>query len=169
MAKYLVFLDMDGVFATNRVHMVQNSAYLMWHKLDPIAIDLINLLHDKFDVEFVLSSTWRLPLDVKDMNQLHWVCAAFGSSGFRGMFAHEYRTGTNSHPFKSRAFEIKEYLDRYSERNPEFEDFLIFDDDNFGFAEVLGKKRLIQTDPSDGILSKHIQKTFSITGEWKKK
>lgn len=169
MSNYIVFLDMDGVFATSRVHMVANTAYLMWHKLDPVAVDLMNCLHDKFDVEFVLSSTWRLSLDAAHVNQLHWVFAAFGAAGFRGMFAREYRTGQSNHAFKSRALEIKEYLETYAEIHPEFEDFLIFDDDDFSFDEVLGKKRFVKTDPADGILSKHIQKTFSITGQWKQK
>ena len=52
--KYLVFLDIDGVFTSSRVHYAHNAVYKMWHRFDPVAVDFMNKIHDKYPVEFVL-------------------------------------------------------------------------------------------------------------------
>ena len=39
--KYLVFLDIDGVFTSSRVHFAHAAAYEMWHRFDPVAVDFI--------------------------------------------------------------------------------------------------------------------------------
>ena len=55
--KYLVFLDIDGVFTSSRVHYAHNAVFNIWHRFDPVAVDFMNKIHDKYPVEFVLIST----------------------------------------------------------------------------------------------------------------
>ena len=49
-AKYLVFLDIDGVFTSSRVHAAHNASYDSWHLFDPVAIDFMNRIHDTHPV-----------------------------------------------------------------------------------------------------------------------
>ena len=58
--KYLVFLDIDGVFTSSRVHYAHNASYDMWHRFDPVAIDFMNKIHDRYPVECDF-----MPLDVE--------------------------------------------------------------------------------------------------------
>ena len=64
-----------------------------------------------------------------------------------------------------RAVEVADYL---AEFGP-YEDFLLFDDSNYDFNRVLGKKRWIRCDSEDGLLSKHMKHAMAIMGQWEKK
>lgn len=169
--KYLVFLDVDGVFTSNRVHYAHNAAFDMWHRFDPVAIDFMNKIHDTYLVEFVLISTWKNYLQT-DNNQIsQWVFSAFGNSGFRGKIAELWKTDpdnlwVNKGYGYNRAHEIRDYLADYA---TDVEDYIIFDDNNYSFETVLGKKRLIRTDPENGLLHKHMLKAQSIMGQWRKR
>lgn len=171
MSKYLVFLDIDGVFTSSRVHYAHNAVYNMWHRFDPVAIDFMNRIHDTYRVEFVLISTWKNYLRNDDNTISHWVRAAFANSGFRGVIADLWKTDPDNlwvnkpRPY-NRSHEIRDYLAEYGQ---DIEDYIIFDDNDYNFASVLGKKRLIRTDPDNGLLYKHMQKAQSIMGQWSKK
>lgn len=160
MAKYLVFLDIDGVFTSNRVHIAHNGEYEMWSKFDPIAIDFMNYIHDTYPVEFVLMSSWRNLLG--DISS-HVMFACFASAGFRGMFANQWKTSNNA---RWRGEQVKEYLDQYGQ---DIEDYILFDDDDEYFEKYLQTKRLIRTDANDGLLFKHMLKAKSLMGNWEKK
>lgn len=169
--KYLVFLDIDGVFTSSRVHYAHNATYDMWHRFDPVAVDFMNKIHDRYDVEFVLMSTWKNYLKHDDHNIEHWIRSAFANSGFRGNFANPWKTDPNeswvnkpSH--YDRAQEVKEYLEEYGS---DVKDFIMFDDNDYGFETILGIKRLIRTDPENGLLFKHMKKAQSIMGQWHEK
>ena len=171
MRKYLVFLDIDGVFTSNRVHYSGMYEYHMWHQFDPIATQFFNKIHDTYPVEFVLISTWKNYLRNDDNQVSHWVWAAFGNSGFRGTFPKLWKTDPdNLWPNKptpyNRSHEIRDYLVEYA---TDVEDYIIFDDNDYGFERVLGKKRLIRTDPDNGLLHKHMLNAMSIMGTWTKK
>jgi len=166
--KYLVFLDIDGVFTSSRVHYAHNASYEMWHRFDPVAVDFMNKIHDRYPVEFVLISTWKNYLRVDDYNISHWVRSAFANSGFRGIISDMWKTDSdNLWPNKPtpyyRSHEIRDYLAEYGE---DILDYIIFDDNDYGFEKVLGKKRLVRTDPENGLLYKHMLKAQSIMGQW---
>jgi hypothetical protein len=169
MTNYLVFLDIDGVFASSRVNYAHNASYDKWHRFDPVAVDFMNRIHDTYPVEFVLMSTWKDYLKADDENILHWVYAAFGNSGFRGRLANPWKTDPNDDKLYNRwdrAHEVLYYLDKYGLG---VDDYILFDDNAYRFNDVLPKRRLIRTDPDNGLLYKHMKNAQSIMGTWKKK
>jgi len=164
--KYLVFLDVDGVFTSSRVHYAHNASYEMWHRFDPVAVDFMNKIHDRYPVEFVLMSTWKNYIDVKSHTIEHWVRAAFGNSGFRGQFATPWKTDPDNLALQKkwdRGDEVREYLDTYA---TDVKDFILFDDNVYNFDKALGVKRLVRTDPENGLLYKHMLHAQSIMGQW---
>jgi hypothetical protein len=169
--KYLIFLDIDGVFTSARVHLAQNANFDIWHKFDPIAIEFMNKIHDTYDVEFVLISTWKNQLRNDDEAISHWIKAAFGNSGFRGKFHRMWKTDPDNlwinkpRPYE-RSHEIRDFMEEY-ETN--VEDYIIFDDNDYDFKSVLGKSRLVRTDTDNGLLYKHMLNALSMMGTWRKK
>jgi hypothetical protein len=171
LSRYLVFLDIDGVFTSPRVNYAHNAVYNMWHRFDPVVIDFMNKLHDSHPLEFVVMSTWKDGLNPNNDMIEHWVRAAFGNSGFRGEFAKPWKTDPDSLiktrlNNNDRAFEVLDYLENFGSS---VVDYLLFDDNKYMFNEVLPKKRLILTDPENGLLHKHMLHATSITGTWEKK
>jgi len=167
--KYLVFLDIDGVFTSSRVHLAHNADFNMWHRFDPVAVDFMNKIHDTYPVEFVLMSTWKNHLKNDDINIQHWVRSAFGNSGFRGTIATPWKTDPDNFAIMkkwNRGDEVKNYLENFG---TDVEDFILFDDNAYNFEKALGKKRLIRTDPDNGLLYKHMLNAQSMLGQWKKK
>jgi hypothetical protein len=61
---------------------------------------------------------------------------------------------------------VKKYL---AAERLTYDDFVVIDDNNYGFNDVLGVKRFINTDPKDGMLTKHMMNMLSLTGNWEKK
>ena len=169
--KYLVFLDIDGVFTSSRVHYAHNAAHDIWHRFDPVAVDFMNKIHDRYAAEFVLISTWKNYISTDNSNISHWIRSAFANSGFRGVFPKMWKTDPDNLVLGKpapyfRSHEIRDYLVDHA---PDVLDYIIFDDNDYGFEKVLGKKRLIRTDPVNGLLYKHMQKAQSIMGQWDKK
>jgi hypothetical protein len=166
--KYLVFLDIDGVFTSSRVHFAHAAAYEMWHRFDPVAVDFMNKIHDRYPVEFVIMSTWKDNLRSDDNNVKHWVHAAFGNSGFRGQLATPWKTDPDNVIWQrkganDRAYEVKEYLELYA---TDIKDYILFDDNRYQFKEVLGVNRLVHTDHENGLLYKHMLNAHSLMGQW---
>ena len=168
--KYLVFLDIDGVFTSSRVHYAHAASYEMWHRFDPVAVDFMNKIYDRYAVEFVLMSTWKNYIDATSNQVEHWVRAAFGNSGFRGQLATPWKTDPKetwiTHPGLQRGDEVRNYLQEYA---TDVKDFILFDDNAYNFDTALGKKRLVRTDPENGLLYKHMTKAQSIMGQWHEK
>lgn len=168
-AKYLVFLDIDGVFTSARVHLAHNASYDSWHRFDPVAVDFLNRIHDTHPVEFVIMSTWKQGMANDSMMNYHWVCSAFANSGFRGVLARPWKTDPDNVGVVKRwdrAHEVHDYLDNFGEG---VQDFILFDDNRYRFDQILGKRRLVQTDPDNGLLYKHMKNALSIMGTWEKK
>jgi hypothetical protein len=170
---YLVFLDIDGVFTSHRVHTAHNASECsMWQKFDPVAVDFTNMIHDTYPVKFVVMSTWKNGLDENDPTVSHWARSAFANAGFRGVLADPWKTDPGNDPkyqtpaLHDRAHQVKDYLKEYA---PDVDDFILFDDTRYQFEQVLGKKRLVWTDSQDGLLFKHMLNAKSIMGNWKKK
>lgn len=167
--KYLVFLDIDGVFTSARVNSAHNASYDMWHRFDPVAVDFMNRIHDTYAVEFVVMSTWKNYIDATSNQVEHWVRAAFGNSGFRGQFAKPWKTDPKESwinlPGMDRGDEVRMYLQDYA---ADVEDFILFDDNAYNFESALGKRRLVRTDPDNGLLHKHMLNALSLMGTWQK-
>ncbi len=167
--KYLIFLDIDGVFTSNRVHYAHNAEYKLWARFDPVAVDFMNKIHDTYPVEFVLMSTWKNGLRSDDQMVEHWVRAAFANSGFRGDFASPWKTDPDNFAVQKRwdrGNEVKDYLENFA---TDVDDFVLFDDNQYRFNEILGKKRLVRTDHDNGLLHKHMLHATSLMGNWAKK
>jgi hypothetical protein len=169
--KYLVFLDIDGVFTSDRVHMAQNANYELWHKFDQTAVDFMNKIHDTYEVEFVIISTWKQHLQTDNSMISHWVKAAFGNSGFRGKFHKMWKTdpdnvGISKPGLYNRSHEIRDFMEEYG---TDVSDYIIFDDNNYDFKSVLGKSHHVRTDAVNGLLHKHMLNALSMMGTWKKK
>lgn len=163
MAKYAVFVDVDGVLTSTRVH-IANAIEEMWSTFDPIAIAFFNRLDSQYDIDFVLMSTWKIGMDVDNPTHYHWINSTFRNAGFRGRFPHDrWRTNPTNKPTTiqwSRPQEVQEYLENWP-----YQDWLLFDDD-YDFNAVLQPKRHIKTDPHNGLLVKHMQHAMSIVGNW---
>lgn len=172
MAKYLCFLDVDGVFTSVRAQLGQTARkHPMWDKFDPLAVDFLNHLDADYDLDFVLMSTWKNGLNMDDTTAYHWVCATFRNAGFTGTFPWKrWKTSfpefpkEESYKYNERAYEVKHYLEQY-----ECDDFLLFDDTAYDFNKVLGVKRHVRTSAQDGMLTKHMLHALSLVGTWEKK
>jgi hypothetical protein len=164
-----VFLDIDGVFTSDRVWLGEPAHLDFMTTFDPIAIKFLNTIPDmakapinsyRSPVEFVISSTWKDYMIIGEMEKM-WIEAAFRNAGFTGKFAEDIATPMFQGLYNGRAHEIKEYLAEHT-----YGDFIIFDDIDFGFDEVLGVKRLVQTSDTDGLLYKNMLHAKSIIGNW---
>ena len=163
---YLVFLDIDGVLATKRTFTAFPTEYDLWAKFDPVAVDFFNWIHDNYDVQFVVMSTWKRNMD--GLMSIHWVNSCLQNSGFRGTLASPWRTNPKDDPHVEhtldRAHQVKAYID-----NAKPDDFILFDDNSFHFKDVLGKGRLIQTHAENGLLVSHMNNAKALMGGWNKK
>jgi hypothetical protein len=142
----------------------------MWDKFDPIAVDFMNKIDELYDVDFVIMSTWKDNIDHKDPMYFHWINSSFRNSGFRGEFAYPH---WKTNPFNStkyvgfscRAVEVSDYL---KDHGP-YKDYLLFDDSDYDFNRVLGRKRWIRCHSEDGLLSGQMKRAMTIMGEWERK
>ncbi len=167
--KYLCFLDIDGVLTSDRVHTTYTGDYNMWCQFDPIAIQFFNWIHDTYPIEFVIMSTWKDHLCNDDKIIEHWIRSAFANAGFRGHIALPWKTDPDNFAVMKkwdRAHEVKDYLENFGS---DITDFILFDDNRYRFNEILGIKRLVQTDPDNGLLYKHMLNAKSMMGTWKKR
>ena len=149
-SKTVLFLDVDGVICTDRAYYAsgQDKDKSILRTWDPVSINLVSRLCQDFDLEVVVSSTWRQRYDVPLILLTH---------GFRGNFHKDDKTplvARFSGP--SRGEEIASWL----EDHPEVKNFIILDD------EYIGQKELqpyhVQTDSNDGILTKHYDQAVYI-------
>lgn len=160
--KYACFLDIDGVLTSNRAQFANPG---MWTRFDPVAIEYLNSLHFKYDITFVVTSSWKDFLPMNDTRIFLWVESAFRSSGFGGKIDYKnWKTDDLKHLISGsdyRAKEIRDFVTRH-----EIEDYIIFDDSDFEYDEILGRKRFIKTDSDDGMLFRHMLEADQIVREW---
>lgn len=169
--KYLVFVDFDGVLTSNRVHFSMpqtKDLYLMWSTFDPVVMEFFNKIHYQYDdVSFVWTTTWRNKVPLKGSHLQHWAYSMWYNAGFRGKFGKPWKVNPDDTlPTHLRAEEVKHYLETYGQ---DTKDFLIFDDSDYGFNHVLGKKRFVKTDANEGMLFKHMLNAWSKMGTWEEK
>lgn len=167
MSRYIGFLDIDGVLTSKRAHIAYTvNEGELWNHFDPIALAFLNQLNDAYNIDWVLMSTWVLGLDKSNSTVYHWIQTTFRNAGFNGKFPWPNWKTQDPGRLENRAHMVKKYLDA---EHFTYDDFIIFDDTNYDFNTVLGKKRFIHTDPSEGMLSKHMLNALSLTGTWEKR
>lgn len=174
--KYLVFLDFDGVFTSERCHTAHarndpdhGATVPVWSHFDPVAVEFMNKIHDNHVVQFVWMTTWGTGVPHENTFVSHIAETMFRNAGFRGVFANPWKVNPHNDGTllsRDRAYHVKDYLENYAVL---CEDYLLFDDTKYHFDSVLGKKRHIHTDPNDGLLTKHMRKAESILGTWEKR
>ena len=171
----LVFLDFDGVLTSERVHITQTNAdYDMWSKFDSITVDFLNKLHDSFDIRFVWNTTWMHGMSNDNAMNYHWAYTMFRNAGFRGRFNKPWRvnpddkheiTRSGGRAYDYRAKEVLEYLKEYAPDVWNARAFMVFDDLDFNYNEVLGVKRWVKTDSDNGMLLKHYKHAWSLAND----
>lgn len=127
--KGVIFIDIDGVFTSERIG---------WQNFDIYAINKIYwCIKKRPEWKLVMSSTWRMKYDFYHYKRI-----------FGDIFHKDWRTGS----FSNRRDEIKEWLDNH----PEIKDYIVIDD-NPGAVPEEEKDKLIHTDGSDGMLHEHFE------------
>lgn len=167
--KYLIFLDFDGVLTSARMEFPHvKSEYEMMTRFDPNSIAFLNRIHETYeDVYFVWTTTWRNGVENDNIMSQHWAYSMFNNAGFTGTFGKPWKVNPDDDMDTNyRPQEIKHYLKEYA---PYHKDYMIIDDTDYGFNDVLGKKRFIKTDPDNGMLLKHMKNAWSLTGNWDRK
>lgn len=168
--KYIVFVDFDGVLTTARQHFAQPTppqSYEIWATFDPVTMEFFNKIHNTFeDVKFVWTTSWRNNV-VEGLMLNHILYSMWYNAGFRGHFGEPWRVNPDcvTSLYSLRATEIADYLEKYTD----CDDYIIFDDTDYNFNNVLQKKRFIKTDPDNGLLFKQMKNAWSIMGQWERK
>lgn len=171
----LVFLDFDGVLTSDRVNFAQNykASYPLWSKFDPVTIDFFNRVHYNFDVAFVWNTTWMHGMDADNTMHYHWAQTMFRNAGFQGSFADPWKVPSTYHgsirdgvsSINYRAHEVLDYLKSYYPSTIDKKSFIVVDDNDFQYNAVLGVKRFVRTDATNGMLSKHYTNFWSLAND----
>lgn len=142
--KPIVFLDFDGIinsadYAINRKDKKKHS------HADQIDERAVEFLNEIADWNFVLSSTWRRFMSLKDINEL------LQQKGFKGQILD--KTPCLDHP-NLRGNEIYSWVHSHIMNASDFDNYVIFDDD----SDVLywQKDNFIIVDGYFGIGPNHI-------------
>lgn len=142
----LVFLDIDGVLNSRR----STYAFSSTHRLDPVAMSLLNELLRITGADVVISSTWRLG---RTLDQLF---ATLTHEGFAGNII-----GKTPHLGDFRGQEIDQWLETYKwdHNDPDYK-YVIFDDDrDFRLGQPL-----IWVDNKYGLTHAHVHRAAHTLG-----
>jgi hypothetical protein len=135
--KNYLFLDIDGVLTSARVHVASQKPGT-WAAFDPVAVNFLEKVVDKWPAEIVISSTWRRIYDRYDWEGL------FGLSNMTRYFHQNWRTGLDG---PKRTHEIAEWLVAHG--GPEY-NYIILDDEDHSFTEEQ-KRHWVHTDSENGM------------------
>lgn len=142
----VVFLDFDGVLTSARVHAAHGDG-APWKTFDPVTL---NFFKRQMNVEFVISSTWRLHFDFRGITHI------FGSTGWDiplhqiWCTPHPSKVGITDRnkDYGSRAREIMAWIDEHLGDR----DFVVVDD---AVGPWPDHWKVVQTDPTEGMLWQH--------------
>lgn len=139
----IIFLDMDGVLCTDKAHVAQgiNGFHKPWEFMDALdreAIGMLNTLQAEHpEIQYVLSSTWRLHTTKEDMEKY------LGSYGWKGVFHEDWCTDRDG---PNRGHEVQRWVDSH---NVTSDEYIILDDvEQFNEDQ---KPNLILTDEANGL------------------
>ena len=141
-SKGVLFLDFDGVICSDRAYLAaqQDKEKHVLRTLDPVSINLVDRLCQDFDLEVVISSTWRTRYPCPEILLTH---------GFRSSFHKDEKTPVSFG--RTRGMEISDWL----EEHPEVTRYLIVDDCTDGLQDNFLTPHHVQTDQFDGFLTSH--------------
>ncbi len=135
----ILFLDMDGVLTTHRTCYALKSRH--YFHVDPIGLKMVDRLCEDFNLQIVVSSSWRHGKNVP---------VILKACGMQASFQEDCNTPDGA----GRGHEIIAWLDAH----PDVRKFIILDDE---VSDIVChdrlKNRTIQTDQEDGILWRHYQ------------
>ncbi len=142
----IVFLDIEGVLNSVRT-VVAHNKLLPYHQiqeksLDPIAVDLLQVLCGKTHAKVVMTSTWRLRKTKQDFIDI------FEHYGWRNFPIIGYTPYLATH----RGVEIADWIDSYSQLNHSdpIDQYVILDDSS---DMLLGQMdHLVHTNLANGLL-----------------
>jgi hypothetical protein len=144
----VIFLDIDGVLnSQNFIHSFNGKWEL--HSVDPNAINVLNEIIKATNAKIVISSSWRIILDLNEIKDI------LIENGFVGEIIGKTPIIRDNN--RCRGDEINAYL----EANPNIDKFIILDDDS-DMDNLID--RLVKTSYIDGLLPKHIEKAISLLG-----
>ncbi|MFA6860627.1 MAG: HAD domain-containing protein [Clostridia bacterium] len=153
--KFYIFLDIDGVlwdwaWLKERIaHKVfkKGGAISKFNPSSMLALNyLIEYLQKRFEVNVVISSSWRHDLE-KIKNKLL-------ENGLK-FSGHISKTPRTINPF-NRGMEILSYLKNKDNK----ENYVVLDDETFDFSHTLDLKKLIKTNIFSGGLNMEMVKKF---------
>ncbi len=133
----ILFLDMDGVLTTHRTCYAHGTKH--YYHVDPIGLQMIDRLCAVFNLQIVVTSSWRM---------IHNVPVILKACGIKAVFHADWNTGCES----GRGEEILTWLAAH----PEVAKFIILDDEVSDIAcHDRLRSRTVQTDQENGILWHH--------------
>lgn len=152
----IVFLDIDGVFTSERVHrtIFNKDNYGVWSKFDPIAIDYLNNLYHDNDIDFVICSSWRNSFDTKEIKHMLY------SAGFQGaILASTQKDFRTINKQKS----IQNFVEEHKPKN-----WLVIDDECLSWGEpFIQKKNAVRTCTFNGFDCFAMEECTQIVNSWK--
>ena len=146
----IIFLDFDGV--------LNSASYLLANpggmdKLDPTAIERLNVIIDRTCAKVVISSTWRLLYPLQDLR------ARLKAAGFRGEIL-DCTPQLSADAARGQGFLFTrcEEIQTWLKAHPDpIESFVILDDaDLHDTPHSELHARIIKTDFTTGLLDEHI-------------
>lgn len=85
----IIFLDIDGVLASERIDAIRGSGRRIHHEFDPVAIELLNDLCHEHQAQVVICSTWAD--SYKGEKARENLLDYFKAAGFTGDFHADWR------------------------------------------------------------------------------
>lgn len=153
MSKNFIFLDIDGVLTSPRLHMASGKKGV-WTAFDPVAVNFLEKVCSRWPAELVLSSSWRRLSERGDWAHF------FGTSNLDNYFHQNWKTETkDADGFSNyRRIEVANWL---QDNGGKDYNYLILDDDHewFDYQEP----HLIRTSPEDGMLAEHYRRILEKT------
>jgi hypothetical protein len=137
----IIFLDIDGVIAVSRDSDLEKQLFLagQYYPFTPECVEVLNRIIEKTNAEIVLSSTWRLTLNLAELDEIFKKNKVIKSP----------IDVTCNIAIDQRELEINNYL-----ANNSIEKFVILDDlDIVGFGQ-----RFVKIDDKTGITEIHIER-----------
>lgn len=158
--KFYVFLDIDGVLNDLQYMQSLDKKQMGIVKVNPRSVDALNYLVEKlsvrYDVEIVVSSTWR--------SNMIETLVTLVNNGFKKENVSVTRTGDFFTPHY-RGREILKYL----ENKKNNDNYVVIDDETFDFKECIPIRKVIKTSFYTGGLDKKMIDSFFEKLEKKKR
>lgn len=176
---HILFLDLDGPMFPDRwisFHSGQRKPFplngmpkdVTYWVMDPLAVEMLNFLHDLFPFQTVISSSWRKFINKQQMEDL------FSANNLNLKIADDWATTEfkirgwdRTAGFCARAAEINEFVERH-----EITEFMCLDDPWSGSSlddktrNNFDSERIIMVNPDLGIGTSEFRQMKKIVCRW---